>query len=170
MFRCKSRTRSENSNLPLKQVETVFAIYPSRAISRLLSQARRTPIDSYGEQPETRNPTSAISQARVCHPIVHVSRVSKFKFFPPNPHARHLAAAFTIHKRSPSSGCTRNHVYTQPLSFFKIPHQNPCTTARHLATMSKTRNRKYTYRPPLSTDSNHLTTVGNLARTQTLGR
>ena len=135
MFRCESRTRSENSNLPLKQVDNPCWRYTPRALSRGCSPKH---VDSYGQQPETRNPPSAISQARVCHPIVHVSRFSKFKFFPQYPHARHLAAAFTIPKRSPSSGCTRNHVHTQPLSFFKIPHQNPCTTARHLATMSKT--------------------------------
>ena len=92
MFRCESRTRSKNSNFPLKQVETVFAIYPSRAISRLHSQTRRTPIESYGHQPETRNPPSAIwrlhSRARVCHLISDL------------PIARHLGTAITILRSS----------------------------------------------------------------------
>ena len=159
MFRCESRTRSKNSNFPLKQVDNPCWRYTPRAQSRGCSLKH---VDSYGQQPETRNPPSDISQARFCHPIVHVSRFSKFKFFPPIPHACHLAAAFTIHKRSPSSGCTRNHVHTQPLSFFKIPHQNPYTTARHLATMSKTRNQ--CEKP--ETGNTH--TDRRLARTQTM--
>ena len=109
-------------------------------------------------------------------PIVHVSRFSKFKFFSPIPtpaisrlhsqsiNGRHLAVAlattFTLNlclfpKFPPKS------MYHCPPSSDNVKNPKP---------MSKTRNRKYTYRPPLSTDSNHLPSVGSLARTKTLGR
>ena len=136
----------------------LYAIYPSRAISRLLSQARLFLRSA------TRNQKSTVRHLASTSLPSDSPRQSllKIQIFPPsNPHARHLAAAFTIHKRSPSSGCTRNHVHTQRLSFFKIPHQNPYTTARHLATMSKTRNQGQ--KP--ETGNTH--TDRRLARTQT---
>ena len=155
MFRCESRTRSENSNFPLKQVDNRLRDIP---LARHLAAALpNTSIPTVSNpKPEIHPPPSGgcihehefaiwslISRSPAIlrlHSQSYVRHFSKFKFFPPNTHTRHLAASFTIHKRSPSSGCTRNHVHTQRLSFFKIPHQNPFTTARHLATMSKTRN------------------------------
>ena len=124
MFRCEARTRSENSNFPLEQVDNpcwrhtharhLAAALPSTSnANRFLRSATRNQKSTLRHLASTSLPSD--------FPIVHVSRFSKFKFFPPNPHTRHLAAAFTIHKWSPSSGCTRNHVHTQLLSFFKIP-------------------------------------------------
>ena len=139
---------------------TLSTRYTPRALSRGCSPKH---VYSYGQQPETRNPPSAISQARVCHPIVHVSRFSKFKFFPPqiptpailrlnsqSISGRHLAVAlattFTLNLCHFSNSPPKS-IYHYPPFSHNVKNPKP---------MSKTRNRKYKYRPPLSTDSNHL--------------
>ena len=125
MFRCESRTRSENSNFPLKQVDNRLRDIPL-ALSRGCSPKHVERQSS----PTVSNPKLKI----------HPPPSRKYEFAIRSPAMLHSQSI-----SSPSSGCTRNHVHTQPLSFFQNPHQNPYTTARHLATMSKTRNRKYTY-------------------------
>ena len=112
---------SENSNSPPMSINGharhLAAVLPSTSnANQFLWSATRNQKSTLRHLAAAFTSTSLPSDL----PIVHVSRFSKFQFFPPNPHARHLAAAFTIHKRSPSSGRTRNHVHTQPLSFFKI--------------------------------------------------
>ena len=56
MFCCESRTRSGNSNFPLKQVDNPCWRYTPRA---LFCGCSPKYVYSYGQQPETRNPPLA---------------------------------------------------------------------------------------------------------------
>ena len=111
--------------------------------------------------------------------IVHVSRFSKFKFSRQIHQARHLAAALTTHKfvpsqnlilppkyqHAPSSGCTRNYVHSQSLPFCKFPTNIHVLLRAIQRQWQKPETRHVRYRPPFSTDSNHLPSVGKVGTT-----
>ena len=176
MFRCESRTRSENSNFPLKQVDNPCWRYtPEHHLAAALPSTSIPTVSN--PKPEIHPPPSRKHEFAIRSPDSPRQSLLKIQIFPPqistptilrlhsqSINGRHLAVAlattFTLNfchfsKFPPKS------MYHCPPSSDNVKNPKP---------MSKTRNRKYTYRPPLSTDSNHLPSVSNLARNQTLGR